>query len=199
MKDARPVAKPVETKEKTLHKDEPVKVPKKHDKLLEERRAEFQKYDNDKEHYKDVAFNQKTGGLKATHKEHNFDPKTGWYEKDVQEAGFLQGHSVILGKESQNEYHKKSNEGLWNNKPFEIAGAETATSNNIRNALKHCASKPGTRIAVLYFPNENFTSQAFNEGLAKYEGLSGTSQYKKFDMIICIHGKTIVQTKKPSS
>lgn len=29
MKDAKPVTKPSEPKEKTLHKDEPVKVPKK--------------------------------------------------------------------------------------------------------------------------------------------------------------------------
>lgn len=35
---------------------------------------------------------------------------------------------------------------------FEIAGAETGTSNNIRQALKHCASKPNTEVAVLLFP-----------------------------------------------
>ena len=34
VKDAKPVTKPVETKEKTLHKDEPVKVPKKAKELI---------------------------------------------------------------------------------------------------------------------------------------------------------------------
>ena len=114
VKDAKPVTKPVETKEKTLYKDEPVKVPKKHDKLLEERRAEFQKYDNDKEHYKDVAFNQKTGGLKATHvnhKDHPNDDKKYFaeqltgddLEKEFQNVAFKRGHSVIYRAESKNK------------------------------------------------------------------------------------------------
>ena len=82
--------------------------------------------------------------------------------------------------------------------PFEIAGAETATSSNIRNALKHCASKPDTKIAVIYFPNDNFDIGEFNIGLSKFNGLRGTPQYKLFDLIYCIHGDKIIQIKKPS-
>ena len=148
--------------------------------------------------YKDVGFHEESGGVKATHVGHKFDGKKGWYETDVQDAGFRSGHSVVFGEEPQDIYKHKSCEGLWDGLPFEIAGAETATSNNIRNALKHCASKPDTKIAVIYFPNDNFDIDEFNIGLSKFNGLRGTPQYKLFDLIYCIHGDKIIQIKKPS-
>ena len=162
-----------------------------------ERWDEYQRLNNDEDYY-DVEYNAENGGVKATHVDHNFDENKGWYEEKVQTAGFLNGHSVILGAEYHNIYQHRNYEGLWDGMPFEIAGAESATSNNIRNALKHCAAKPDTRIAVLFFPNDNFTTQAFNDGFAKFFGLKGTSQYKQFDLIYCIHDDHIIHIKKPS-
>lgn len=162
-----------------------------------ERWDEYQRLNNDEDYY-DVEYNAENGGVKATHVDHNFDENKGWYEEKVQTAGFLNGHSVILGAEYHNIYQHRNYEGLWDGMPFEIAGAESATSNNIRNALKHCAAKPDTRIAVLFFPNDNFTTQAFNDGFAKFFGLKGTSQYKQFDLIYCIHDEQIIHIKKPS-
>lgn len=162
-----------------------------------ERWDEYQRLNNDEDYY-DVEYNSENGGVKATHVDHNFDENKGWYEEKVQTAGFLNGHSVILGAEYHNIYQHRNYEGLWDGMPFEIAGAESATSNNIRNALKHCAAKPDTRIAVLFFPNDNFTTQAFNDGFAKFFGLKGTSQYKQFDLIYCIHDEQIIHIKKPS-
>lgn len=46
--------------------------------------------------------------------------------------------------------------------------------------------------------NGNFSAENFQAGLAKFKGLKGTSQYKKFDLIYCIQGTDIVQIKKPS-
>ena len=160
-------------------------------------KAEYNRLYNNPD-YQDVQYNEASGGVKATHVEHNFDKTTGWYEKDAQTAGFNSGHSVILEKEPQDIYRHRSCEGLWDGLPFEVAGAETGTANNIRNALKHCAKKPGSKIAVIYFPNDNFSTEAFNDGLAKFNGLKGTSQYKLFDFIYCIHGESIIQIKKPS-
>lgn len=148
--------------------------------------------------YKNVAFDEKNGGLKATHIGHNLNKDKGWYETTIQDVGYKHGHSVILEDEPQNVYKGKSCEGLWDNLKFEVAGAESGTSNNIRNALKHCASKPESKIAVLFFPNGNFSEENFQAGLAKFKGLKGTSQYKKFDLIYCIQGTDIVQIKKPS-
>ena len=162
-----------------------------------ERWDEYQRLNNDEDYY-DVEYKAENGGVKATHVDHNFDENKGWYEEKVQTAGFLNGHSVILGAEYHNIYQHRNYEGLWDGMPFEIAGAESATSNNIRNALKHCAAKPDTRIAVLFFPNDNFTTQAFNDGFAKFFGLKGTSQYKQFDLIYCIHDDQIIHIKKPS-
>lgn len=161
-----------------------------------ENKAIYDKIIKDKS-YKDIQYDERSGGVKATHIEHNIDEKKGWYETTVQDVGFKNGHSVILGAEPQNVYKHKWCEGTWDKLPFEIAGAESATANNIRNALKHCASKPETKIAVLFFPNENFTHESFLEGLAKYNGLRKTSQYKKFDLIYCIQKDKIVQIKKP--
>lgn len=51
-----------------------------------------------------------------------------------------------------------------------ISGVETVTSNNIMKALKHCASKPNTEVAVIFFANDNFNIDIFNEGYRKYKG-----------------------------
>ena len=148
--------------------------------------------------YKDVGFDKTSGGVRANHIDHNFDKNKGWYEKDSQDAGFKNGHAVIFGKEDHTKYKQNNCEGLWDNKPFEIAGAETATGSNIRNALKHCAKKTDSKIAVIYFPEDNFSTQMFNDGYAKFYGLKNTSQYKKFDLIYCIHKDKIIHIKKPS-
>ena len=164
---------------------------------IEKNRSLYDKLIKD-DKYTDVAFDENNGGLKATHIGHNLDKDKGWYETTIQDVGYKHGHSVILEEEPQNVYKGKSCEGLWDNLKFEVAGAESGTSNNIRNALKHCASKPESKIAVLFFPNGNFSAENFQAGLAKFNGLKGTSQYKKFDLIYCIQGKEIVQIKKPS-
>lgn len=166
-------------------------------KKIENNRSLYNQLNADK-NYKEVHFDENNGGLKATHIGHNLDKDKGWYETSIQDVGYKYGHSVILEEEPQNVYKGKSCEGLWDNKKFEVAGAESGTPNNIRNALKHCASKPDSKIAVLFFPNENFSSENFQIGLAKFNGLKGTSQYKKFDLIYCIQGEKIIQIKKPS-
>jgi hypothetical protein len=147
--------------------------------------------------YKDVEFDVSSGGLKATHVEHNLDKKKGWYETKVQEVGYKNGHKVILEKENHAVMYKKNTEGTWDDKLFEIAGAETALPSNIRNALKHCATKPDAEIAVIFFPNDNFDIKNFNLGYKKFKGLKGTSQYRKFKVIYCLCKDRVLLTKKP--
>lgn len=145
--------------------------------------------------YKNVGFNIYTGAVRATHEGHNFDKKKGWYETAVQDAGFKEGHSVILEKEPQNVYGKRSTEGLWDGMRFEIAAAETNTHNNIRNALKHCASKRDTEVAVVFFPN-GVSIEDLRLGISKYNGLrnSGNGQWKQFkEMVFISRGGIISQ------
>ena len=116
---------------------------------------------------------------------------------DAKDIEYKKGHKVILEKENNTILNHKNAEGTWDDMIFEIAGAETATANNIRNALKHCASKPGTEVAVILFPNDNFSYEIFEEGYAKFYGLRGSSQYRHFKEIYCIGKDKILARKKP--
>ncbi|GHT80191.1 hypothetical protein FACS189467_1720 [Bacteroidia bacterium] len=147
--------------------------------------------------YTNVKFDDKIGGLLAIHKDHQFDKKKGWYEEVVQNIGYKNGYSVILGSETGKEDGARYTEGWWNNLPFEIASTETGTKNNIKKGLKHCASKRETEIAVLFFPNDNFDIRVFNDALAMYNGLKklNNGQYKQFHKIICISGGNIIYKK----
>lgn len=159
---------------------------------IEQHHNEYLKYLKDAD-YHDVDFNW-NGGMKATHKDHNFDPKKGHYEKDVCDVGFNNGHSVIFTSEFSNIIYKKFTEGLWDNKKFEIAGCETATTNNVLRGLKHCASKRETDIAVIYYPKGGFDQEVFNKAVERYKGLEPKQdgQYLKFDKIMCVENNEIV-------
>lgn len=153
----------------------------------------------DDNNYKEVEYDQASGGVKAMHIGHSLNKEKGWYEKAVQEVAYKRGHSVILEDEPQYKSDEKSCEGLWNGLKFEIAGVETGISNNIRNGLKHCASKPGAKVAVLFFPNKNFSIAEFKLGYRKYYGLRGTEQYAKFEYIYCIQGEKISLIKRATA
>lgn len=156
---------------------------------------DYARYKSDR-HYKDVKFDYMSGGFKATHSGHNFSKDKGWYEKSVQDVGYRNGNAVVLENEPQNEYKKKSCEGTWDGTLFEVAGAETVTPNNIRNALKHCASKPDCEIAVIFFPDESMISmESIRIGISKYCGLSNTTQYRKFKRIYFISKDRIVHAQ----
>jgi hypothetical protein len=164
---------------------------------IETNRKEYERLLKDG-NYTNVRFNPKTGGVMATHIDHTFDDKNGIYEKNVQEVGFNDGNAVIFGSEKGKPIGQRYTEGLWNGKPFEIAGTETGTSNNIKKGLNHCAKKPDVKISVLYFPNDNFDIATFENAFARYEGIgkSGGKGYVKFDKILCISNNKILYNKK---
>lgn len=155
------------------------------------RLREYARYKEDA-NYKDVRFDYASGGYKATHIGHNLDDKKGWYEEAARDTGYMNGHVVVLEKEDHTRMNVKNTEGIWDGMKFEVAGAETATPNNIRNALKHCASKPGCEVAVVFFP-KYYSESLFDDGFGKYSGLKSTSQYRKFKKIVCVHDGKIVK------
>ena len=149
--------------------------------------------------YENVRFNPFTNGLMATHKKHSFDksPLRENYEHMVQRIGYEAGHKVILEKEIHTEYKKRNTEGTWDDKPFEIAAAETNTAKNIRNALKHCASKPNCMVAVVLLVN-HYSEQTVNEGLRAFNGLKNAKgQWKLFNEIVFIYKGNIIKKIKP--
>lgn len=159
---------------------------------IEQHHNEYLKYLKDAD-YHDVDFNW-NGGMKATHKDHNFDPKKGHYEKDVCNVGFDNGNAIVLTRERYGEFGERFTEGTWNTMKFEIAGCETATTNNVLRGLKHCASKRETDIAVIYYPKGGFDQEVFNKAVERYKGLEPKQdgQYLKFDKIICVENNEIV-------
>lgn len=142
--------------------------------IILNRKAEYEKYLSSPD-YIDVLFNAHNGGLTAIHKEHNFDHIKGDYEKNVLSVGYRSGHSVVLLGEGGKGKGVSYVDGMWDGKPFEIAGAETATSNNIKKALNHCASKNGVRVAVVYFPNAIPNMQEIQSAIRRYYRLVNTN------------------------
>lgn len=143
-------------------------------------------------HYNSVEFDEKTGGLKAVHKGHNFDKKKGHYEKEVADVLFKNGNKFIFKKES--DCSEKKTDALLNNKQAEITACETATENNIIKGLKHCRKNGKTEIAILYFPKSPFEKQNFDNALKRYNGLKNSKNqiFVRFKNIICIQGNRIV-------
>lgn len=156
-------------------------------------RAEYE-YLGESPDYTGVRFDSSTGGVTAEHIGHNFDKIGGAFERHAQNAALKAGHSVILENEPQDQYGKRSTEGTWNGLQFEVAGATNGSVNNIRNALKHCAFKRTTEIAVIDFPNGGFSLDNFNAALKRYNGLEKLhdGQFLKFKKIICVQDEQII-------
>lgn len=144
--------------------------------------------------YTDVEFNKATGGLKATHKDHNLDKKKGWYELRAQQIGYENGHSVLLEKEDHTKLNVKNTEGTWDGVKFEIAAAETGSPNNIQRALKHCAAKHNAEVAVIFMPNYD-ESYDIEKALNKFAGLRklNDGQWRKFEQIYFLSRDQIIR------
>lgn len=158
----------------------------------ERNRALFEKYKADKD-YHDVEFNEVNGGVKATHIGHNFDSKKGWYEERVQDIGFRAGHVVILENEPQNLFKQRHTEGTWDGMKFEVAGTSKLDPKNVREALKHCASKPNSEVAVVFFEHK-VSNETIAKGIEMFNGLAklGDGQWKKFRKIVFMNEDGII-------
>lgn len=158
----------------------------------EHNKALYQKLKEDK-NYINVEFDETTGGVKATHIGHNLDKVGGKYELDTLIAGVKAGNIIVLENEKGEGRHT---EGLWNGKPFEVAGCETGSVNNILRGLKHCASKRETEFAVIVLPNTDFDKVVFENAIKRFKGLEklNDGQYLKFKKIICVHNQEVVYT-----
>lgn len=140
--------------------------------------------------YMEVRFDNYNGGVSAIHREHNFDKVGGVFEREIMNAGYNEGMSVVLGKEGSNVLGERFTEGLWNGKQFEIAGKRQAREIDYFKGLKHCASKRITHVAVIDLPN----SETLEKGPNRYRGLGklGDGQFLKFERVIVVENGMIV-------
>ena len=142
--------------------------------------ASYLKYKKNTNYF-DVSFDKKTGGMKAIHKDHNFDKKTGIFEKEILELFYKKGNKIILSDENPKIAGKKV-DGFLNGKSFDISSVSGTGGNAIKRALNHSREKKA-QIAILHFPNkENFTKDRLKEGVRKY---TGQTDYR-FDKIIYV-------------
>ncbi len=148
--------------------------------------------------YSGVEYDQRTGAIKATHKDHNFDKKKGWYEKIVRDVGFANGYSVVLESEKGKSIGENYTEGLWNGRRFELASCENPeNNNNLVKGMKHCASKDGTEVAVLFLPNSDFKRADIERAIGRYDGLGSTlgEKYKSFKGIYVVSGYKVYKMR----
>ena len=143
-------------------------------KRREDNRREYERLKKDPD-YTDVDYDNASGGIKATHNDHNFDKEKGDYEKTTRDVGYKNGHSVILESEKGKGIGENYTEGYWNGSKFELASCEFPNNNNnIVKGLKHCASKSETETAVLYFPEGDFVEADVTRAIKRYYGLKST-------------------------
>ena len=104
------------------------------------------------------------------------------------------GMSLFLVPKNSSIFKKRHTEGTWDGLQFEVAGRETATPNNIKRGLEHCADKKTTQVAVFDFPNGGFSHDKFNTALRRYMGLEqlNDGQFLRFKKIICVQMGQIV-------
>lgn len=159
--------------------------------------------------YTDVKFDPKSGGVKATHREHNFDKAVGKYEiprgeyeKITTDALYKKGYVVELIKEDDTKRVPQP-DGYLNGSLMDIKGVE----GNPLYALMR-ANKQRVETAVLYFHEANAFSQ--EQVTAKYTQLGSWLEYtrgKKIPVcikkVICIvkgkEGFDLIEIKKPKS
>ena len=142
------------------------------------------------DNYKDVEFDEKTGGLKATHKDHNLKSEGATYELKAQEIGVKYGHSVILESELATILNKRFTEGLWDGQRFEVAGCETCEPNNILRGIRHSAHKRTTEIAIVYLCKETPIYE-LDRAVERYKGLP-SEQFVRFKKIVFMHEDRII-------
>jgi hypothetical protein len=139
---------------------------------LAARRSEYERLKADPA-YTNVKFDEKTGGLLAIHKDHNFDPTIGRfgiprgdYERIAAEVLYDNGKSVILQSENMPD-GIKTPEGLLDGKVFDIKGIENEGKKIVRKIA--VASKQGAATVVLYYHrNSNFSLQEISEAYSAY-------------------------------
>lgn len=148
--------------------------------LKKERERLFNEYKKNPKYF-DVELNE-NGGLKATHIEHNFDKRTGKFEKHIQNLFFKRGDLFTLENESSSIPGKKI-DGFINDYSHDISVIFGNGDNTIKRALNHSREKKA-QVAILYFNNKkDFDIEWLELGINKYNGQT-KYRFKKIIYII---------------
>lgn len=156
-------AKTEEAKRRIMKESEKLK--------MEQRRELYQQYKDDP-NYKDVIFDEKSGGLSAIHKDHKFSSaksllyktkKQGDYEKEATNALRRKGHLIILASEDA-KTGVKTPDGYLDGSLMDIKSFEGTGKWKVKDKLKE-ATIQGVKTVVLYFPKkELYSFERVNDG-----------------------------------
>ena len=167
----------------------------------EENFQEFIRLRNDPDYY-DVTFDEKSGGVSAIHKEHQFDKtvgpfgyKRGLYERIVLTALRKHGHRIILNKEDSGLYLIKTCDGFLDGKTAEIKTIEGDGKWAIRTKIE-VARKQNASCIILFFPTpETFSAKRIQSGWNDY--LKANPGEEGGFQVFAIYGDTIIEIEKP--
>jgi len=133
--------------------------------------------------YYDVKFDPKTGGLQATHRDHQFDKNRGKYERAAADVLYKYGMKVVLESE-QAAKGIKTPDGLLNDIVFDIKSVEGDGKNNIKNKFNE-AHGQSARTVVLFFTDEKYFSvDRITEGYKMYKGVVKNDTIKSIFYIL---------------
>ncbi|MHC5353104.1 minor capsid protein [Myroides sp. LJL115] len=142
---------------------------------------EYDKY-NTPEYY-DVELST-SNGVKAIHKGHTFDPRTGHYEKEIQNILYEKGNRIILTDESSDVPGKKV-DGILNEQTFDISSILGEGKNTIKRAFQHSEAKKA-EVAIIHFPiTSNYSKSRVIQGIRMYQG---QTKYRFKAIIIVVDG-----------
>ena len=172
------------------------------DQQRDENFQEYLRLLNDSNYY-DVTFDEKSGGVSAIHKDHQFDKKIGpfgikrgIYEIKTINALMRLGYSIILEPElSSGSTVCKSFDGYLNGLSTEIKAIESDGRWAIRTKLSK-AHKQGATIVVLFFPDKNlFSKERVIQGWKDFETSSNSVGYLS---LLCVVEEAVIEIEKPS-
>ena len=140
--------------------------------------------------YTDVVLDALSGGVKATHKKHQFDSKTGRFEKAARDVLYKKGHNIQLTEEWSLELNKRFAEGMLDGNIYEQATVIGTGKNAVKRALNHCRQKEA-QTAVIYFTDKANYLEKWEKGLNLYEKYTTY----RFEKIILIIGEEVIYFK----
>lgn len=174
----------------------------------EENRKEYERLKKDPD-YTDVHYDEATGGVKATHKEHNFDTEIGKfgiergkYEEIARDVLFNKGNSIVLRKED-GALGTKQPDGYLNGVLMDIKGVE---GNPMWCINRACVQKVET--CILYFHNpasfsENDVRNKFLVELPDWRNKQDYIHDKEMSVktVVCVVNRgnyyDVIEIKKP--
>lgn len=129
----------------------------------------------DKKEYKKSYLNTQNGGYYIAHKQHTFDKKRGFYEKEASKILANNGNYIKLESEKPTGYKIKHAEGFLNNVLFDIKTVEGAGIGSIKRKLDDAALKKVQHV-IFYFPDpKQYSEERIINGFRDYSAKNNYS------------------------